>query len=199
MAYWSELVWISLISPNVSFVGHLAGIVMGLLITKGPLSFLMTGETPRFFEGGVRNTQTWGSGVASGGQGRGYPTSGGQGRGFPTSGGSGGGYPTRGGQSGGYPTSGGFPTSGGQSRGHPTSGGSGRSNAEYPEEDEEGIQEAIRRSLELEEPRGYTPQQPRGYTPQPPQGNSRLYPDLSPSAPPLEEYNPGPPPLRLFL
>ena len=25
MAYWSELVWISIISPNVSFVGHLAG------------------------------------------------------------------------------------------------------------------------------------------------------------------------------
>lgn len=25
MAYWSELIWISIISPNASFVGHLAG------------------------------------------------------------------------------------------------------------------------------------------------------------------------------
>ncbi|XP_063694870.1 rhomboid-related protein 4-like [Bolinopsis microptera] len=69
MAYWSELVWISLISPNVSFVGHLAGIITGLLMTKGPLNFVLSGETPSFFEGGVRNQQTWGSGVSSGGSG----------------------------------------------------------------------------------------------------------------------------------
>ncbi|KAL5255796.1 hypothetical protein ACHWQZ_G011128 [Mnemiopsis leidyi] len=69
MAYWSELIWISIISPNASFVGHLAGIVMGMLMTKGPLKFLLTGETPAFFEGGVRNQRSWGSGVASGGVG----------------------------------------------------------------------------------------------------------------------------------
>ena len=48
-------------------VHSISGIVMGLLMTKGPLNFLLTGETPAFFEGGVRNQRTWGSGVASGG------------------------------------------------------------------------------------------------------------------------------------
>ena len=35
--FWFELVYISLISPNASFVGHLAGILVGLAYIHGPL------------------------------------------------------------------------------------------------------------------------------------------------------------------
>jgi len=68
MMYWSELFWISLISPNVSFVGHLAGIVAGLLVTRGPFSFVLTGETPEFFTGGLRGDRQRfsGGGVSTG-------------------------------------------------------------------------------------------------------------------------------------
>lgn len=45
-AFWAELVLISLISPNASFVGHLAGILVGLMYTKGPLKWIFD-----FFEG----------------------------------------------------------------------------------------------------------------------------------------------------
>lgn len=46
-----------MITPNVSFVGHLAGILVGLLYTKGPLkvfmdSFLQSSEHRRFYGGG---------------------------------------------------------------------------------------------------------------------------------------------------
>ena len=37
MAFWLELVLIQILVPNVSFVGHLAGILTGLLYVKGPL------------------------------------------------------------------------------------------------------------------------------------------------------------------
>ena len=37
MAFWVELVLIQILVPNVSFVGHLAGILTGLLFVKGPL------------------------------------------------------------------------------------------------------------------------------------------------------------------
>ena len=56
-------------NPQHLSLNHISGIVTGLLMTQGPLNFLLTGETPAFFEGGVRNQRTWGSGVASGGSG----------------------------------------------------------------------------------------------------------------------------------
>ncbi|XP_067851207.1 rhomboid-related protein 4 isoform X2 [Heptranchias perlo] len=40
-ACWAELVAIHLIAPGSSFVGHLSGILVGLLYTKGPLRNLM--------------------------------------------------------------------------------------------------------------------------------------------------------------
>ncbi|RNA04883.1 rhomboid-related 4 [Brachionus plicatilis] len=40
-AYWFELIIISLLTPNVSFAGHLAGIVVGLLYINGPLKILI--------------------------------------------------------------------------------------------------------------------------------------------------------------
>ncbi|GCB71134.1 rhomboid-related protein 4 [Scyliorhinus torazame] len=40
-ACWAELVAIHLIAPGSSFVGHLSGILVGLLYTKGPLKILM--------------------------------------------------------------------------------------------------------------------------------------------------------------
>lgn len=41
IAFWAELVIIQLITPHVSFTGHLAGILVGLLYIKGPLKPLM--------------------------------------------------------------------------------------------------------------------------------------------------------------
>ena len=38
---WIELLYISFITPNTSFVGHLAGILVGFLYTKGPLKAVM--------------------------------------------------------------------------------------------------------------------------------------------------------------
>uniref|UniRef100_A0A8C7WUQ2 Uncharacterized protein n=1 Tax=Oryzias sinensis TaxID=183150 RepID=A0A8C7WUQ2_9TELE len=38
---WVELVLIHITSPGTSFVGHLAGILVGLLYTAGPLKTLM--------------------------------------------------------------------------------------------------------------------------------------------------------------
>lgn len=44
--YWIELITISLISPNVSFAGHLAGIIVGLLYVYGPLRWLIDFMVP---------------------------------------------------------------------------------------------------------------------------------------------------------
>jgi rhomboid domain-containing protein 1 len=40
-AYWLELVLIQVMVPNASFIGHLAGILVGLLFVRGPLKFVM--------------------------------------------------------------------------------------------------------------------------------------------------------------
>ncbi|XP_057206791.1 rhomboid-related protein 4 [Triplophysa rosa] len=40
-ACWVELILIHIMNPGTSFVGHLAGILVGLLYTKGPLKSLM--------------------------------------------------------------------------------------------------------------------------------------------------------------
>ncbi|KAA0702213.1 Rhomboid-related protein 4 [Triplophysa tibetana] len=40
-ACWVELILIHIMNPGTSFVGHLAGILVGLLYTKGPLKCLM--------------------------------------------------------------------------------------------------------------------------------------------------------------
>ncbi|XP_065136751.1 rhomboid-related protein 4-like [Paramisgurnus dabryanus] len=40
-ACWAELVLIHILCPGTSFVGHLSGILVGLLYTKGPLKSLM--------------------------------------------------------------------------------------------------------------------------------------------------------------
>ena len=47
-ACWVELVVTSLLFPNVSFLGHLAGILVGLAYVKGPLRNLMFGLFPDF-------------------------------------------------------------------------------------------------------------------------------------------------------
>lgn len=41
LACWIELILISALFPNVSFVGHLAGILVGLAFVSGPLKTLM--------------------------------------------------------------------------------------------------------------------------------------------------------------
>ena len=41
LACWAELLLISLLFPNVSFVGHLSGILVGLAFVSGPLRTLM--------------------------------------------------------------------------------------------------------------------------------------------------------------
>ncbi|KAJ8280553.1 hypothetical protein GJAV_G00056190 [Gymnothorax javanicus] len=40
-ACWAELILIHVMSPGTSFVGHLSGILVGLLYTKGPLRSIM--------------------------------------------------------------------------------------------------------------------------------------------------------------
>uniref|UniRef100_A0A1I7ZG67 Rhomboid domain-containing protein n=1 Tax=Steinernema glaseri TaxID=37863 RepID=A0A1I7ZG67_9BILA len=42
---WAELVLIQMITPNASFIGHLAGILVGLLYTSGPLKAIVNGFT----------------------------------------------------------------------------------------------------------------------------------------------------------
>ncbi|KAL3847657.1 hypothetical protein ACJMK2_018558 [Sinanodonta woodiana] len=39
--YWAELALIHFLVPNASFTGHLAGILVGLMYTKGPLKAIM--------------------------------------------------------------------------------------------------------------------------------------------------------------
>ena len=46
LAVWAELILISVLFPRVSFVGHLAGILVGLAFVSGPLKKLM--DTPLF-------------------------------------------------------------------------------------------------------------------------------------------------------
>ncbi|TKR72608.1 hypothetical protein L596_020027 [Steinernema carpocapsae] len=45
-ACWAELVLIQMITPNASFVGHLAGILVGLLYTAGPLKAVVDAVCP---------------------------------------------------------------------------------------------------------------------------------------------------------
>lgn len=40
-AVWAELIMIQLLVPNVSFFGHLAGILVGMAYVQGPLKFIM--------------------------------------------------------------------------------------------------------------------------------------------------------------
>ena len=40
-AVWAELVLIQIISPNASFVGHLAGILVGLAHIYGPIDYFI--------------------------------------------------------------------------------------------------------------------------------------------------------------
>lgn len=41
VAYWVELGVIQILVPSVSFTGHLAGILVGLLYVKGPLKYII--------------------------------------------------------------------------------------------------------------------------------------------------------------
>ena len=72
-AFWFELVLIQILVPNVSFVGHLAGILTGLLYVKGPLKyavktisrnieFFWYGGPPRQY---FNNSGTTGSGYSA--------------------------------------------------------------------------------------------------------------------------------------
>ena len=73
-AVWLELLAIQLMVPNASFVGHLAGILVGVSYTQGPLKLLM--DLPINAIGLVSGPQTtqsrsrsdWGSGVSGYGQ-----------------------------------------------------------------------------------------------------------------------------------
>ncbi|XP_076453632.1 rhomboid-related protein 4-like [Babylonia areolata] len=60
MIYWAELLLIQMITPNASFTGHLAGILVGLLYIKGPLKPLMDGlirpASASQFTGGGRSS-----------------------------------------------------------------------------------------------------------------------------------------------
>ncbi|KAM9853392.1 rhomboid-related protein 4 [Aulostomus maculatus] len=107
-ASWVELVLIHLTAPGTSFIGHLAGILVGLLYTFGPLKTIMktcaalvslngspTGHSAYYRSSGYSGTSGGygGAGGGYGGAGGGY---GGAGGGY---GGAGGGY---GGADGGY-------------------------------------------------------------------------------------------------
>lgn len=45
---WAELILISLLSPNASFVGHLAGILVGLAHIHGPIKYIIQSLTDIF-------------------------------------------------------------------------------------------------------------------------------------------------------
>lgn len=70
-AVWAELIAIQLMVPNASFVGHLAGILVGVCYTQGPLKFLMdlpiqavglVTTAPRdYLEARTRSNSNWGS------------------------------------------------------------------------------------------------------------------------------------------
>lgn len=61
-ATWLELVLISLLVPNVSFLGHLCGIVTGVMYVELPIIFPSLCLLPR-----ARRTYTYGSGILGGG------------------------------------------------------------------------------------------------------------------------------------
>ncbi|XP_074860595.1 rhomboid-related protein 4 [Carettochelys insculpta] len=71
-ACWLELVAIHLCSPGTSFAGHLAGILVGLMYTLGPLKTLMKAAAGGFsyFNGSVRQRDYY-----SGYSNSGYPSS----------------------------------------------------------------------------------------------------------------------------
>ena len=50
------------------------GIIAGLLITHGPLNFVLSGDMPSFPSFGGRARRSWGSGVSGGGSNRGRST-----------------------------------------------------------------------------------------------------------------------------
>uniref|UniRef100_A0A6I8RGR3 Rhomboid domain-containing 1 n=1 Tax=Xenopus tropicalis TaxID=8364 RepID=A0A6I8RGR3_XENTR len=54
-ACWAELVAIHLLSPGTSFVGHLSGILVGLLYTQGPLKKILISTAS--FSNGPSSTQ----------------------------------------------------------------------------------------------------------------------------------------------
>lgn len=71
-AVWLELLSIQLMVPNASFVGHLAGILVGVSFTQGPLKFLMDlpVQALGFIDGQPHRAHTsssrsdWGSGTS---------------------------------------------------------------------------------------------------------------------------------------
>lgn len=75
--YWVELLLIQMITPNASFTGHLAGIIVGLLYVKGPLKLIMDAlvspASASRFRGGGRSTghrsRSWFSSTGSAGGG----------------------------------------------------------------------------------------------------------------------------------
>ncbi|XP_075426247.1 rhomboid-related protein 4 isoform X3 [Ascaphus truei] len=50
-ACWAELVAIHVVSPGTSFVGHLSGILVGVLYTHGPLKTILTTAATYFSDG----------------------------------------------------------------------------------------------------------------------------------------------------
>jgi len=67
-AVWAELLAIQLMVPNASFTGHLAGILVGILYTQGPLKLLMDLPLQVFSYFGRESYHSqhtnWGSGVS---------------------------------------------------------------------------------------------------------------------------------------
>ncbi|XP_018423876.1 PREDICTED: rhomboid-related protein 4 [Nanorana parkeri] len=53
-ACWAELVAIHILSPGTSFIGHLSGILVGLLYTHGPLGWILNSAGSIFTEGNQR-------------------------------------------------------------------------------------------------------------------------------------------------
>ncbi|XP_032783915.2 rhomboid-related protein 4 [Daphnia magna] len=78
-AVWVELVAIQLMVPNTSFVGHLAGILVGIAYTQGPLKLVMdlpiqaVGLFNRPLATPTRSRSNWGSGVSGYGTAAGQP------------------------------------------------------------------------------------------------------------------------------
>ena len=68
-AVWAELLLIQVMVPNASFMGHLSGIIVGLLYTQGPLRLLM--DLPLWLMSSVVQSPStappnvnWGSGIS---------------------------------------------------------------------------------------------------------------------------------------
>ncbi|XP_030007018.1 rhomboid-related protein 4-like isoform X2 [Sphaeramia orbicularis] len=97
-ASWVELVLIHVTSPGTSFIGHLAGILVGLLYTSGPLKTLMK-HCAGFVTNGFnsRPSTYFNSSGYSGGGGFGAGAGFGASAGFGAGGGGGGGFGSGGG------------------------------------------------------------------------------------------------------